>query len=76
VSKVRGENSLFLSMPVRKENQCEAEDQAGDEGGKPLQQRVEEREFLSGRCGILLQGTAVVVVAQLNSSKENSGLTC
>jgi hypothetical protein len=38
---------------VGEENESEAENQAGDEGGEPLQLRVEEREFLGGRRGIV-----------------------
>jgi hypothetical protein len=35
------ENSLFILEPVREKNDREAENQAGNEGGKPFQESIE-----------------------------------
>jgi hypothetical protein len=43
-----------ILVSVGEANQPEADDETGDEGGEPFQQRVEKRESLSGRCGIVL----------------------
>ncbi len=47
------------------------ESESDDEGGEPLQQRVEEREFLGWRCGIALHAGVcggVCAVASISRS--------
>jgi len=46
-------------MSMRKENEREAKNQAGEKGGKPLQERIAKREFLGSRCGIVLHEAGV-----------------
>jgi len=46
-------------MAMGEKNEREAENQTGDEGGKPLQQRVEKRGSLSGRSSLRLHQLSV-----------------
>ena len=48
-----------FSASVGEENQPEADDETGDEGGEPFQQCVEERVSLSWRCGIVLHAAGL-----------------